>query len=96
MRQLVEEVLCTWPGKWIDGSDPASPHEATLLSLAIEKAQSLLQWHPVWDFEQTVQQTVVWYQQRHQQKAGNLLEFTAAQIDQYVQAARSKRLRWAE
>ena len=96
VRQLVEEVLRTWPGKWTDGSDPASPHEATLLSLAIEKAQSLLQWHPVWDFEQTVQQTVVWYQQRHQQKAGNLLEFTAAQIDQYVQAARSKRLRWAE
>jgi CDP-glucose 4,6-dehydratase len=96
VHQLVEEVLRLWPGKWVDGSDPKSVHEATLLSLSIEKAGSLLGWYPVWDFEQTVQQTMTWYQQRHQQKTAKLLDFTNGQIDQYASAAKSKRLAWAD
>src|SRR2546422_232039 len=38
VRRLVEEILQDWPGQWVDGSDPKAPHEATLLSLSIEKA----------------------------------------------------------
>ena len=48
--RLVEEILTVWPGQWVDGSSPDSPHEATLLSLSIDKAAALLDWHPVWDF----------------------------------------------
>jgi len=95
VRHLVEEVLRIWPGKWVDGSDPKSVHEAKLLSLSIEKAGALLDWHPVWDFAETVQQTILWYQQRHQVKNPNLLGFTSSQIDQYAALAKSRSLAWA-
>ena len=50
VKALVEEVLKTWPGSWEDRSDPHAVHEAGLLNLAIEKADQLLGWQPVWDF----------------------------------------------
>jgi len=58
VRRLVEEILKTWPGKWVDGSDPKSVHEATLLSLSIEKAGALLGWYPTWEFKEAIRQTV--------------------------------------
>jgi len=94
VRRLVEQVLATWPGTWVDGSDPSNPHEATLLSLSIEKAGALLGWHPVWDFPQAIQQTVVWYHQRHLLKNKSMLEFSRQQIEEYVQAAQRLELPW--
>jgi CDP-glucose 4,6-dehydratase len=96
VEHLVDEVLRTWPGKWINISDPKSVHEARLLSLSIDKARALLSWYPVWDFEETVRQTVSWYEQRHKTKTGNLLDFTLQQIDQYVDAAKTKHLAWTD
>ncbi len=95
VRRLVEEILKVWPGKWVDGSDPKSPHEATLLSLSIEKAGALLGWHPVWNFTETVQHTMAWYHERHVARNTALREFSSRQIDDYTAAARAKNLAWA-
>jgi CDP-glucose 4,6-dehydratase len=95
VRRLVEEVLKTWPGEWVDVSNQAQPHEATLLSLSIEKAEALLAWHPCWDFNDTIRQTMTWYYQRHAAKNAKMLEFTCAQLDQYTETARDKNLAWA-
>jgi CDP-glucose 4,6-dehydratase len=95
VRRLVEEVLKTWPGQWSDGSDPKSVHEATLLSLSIEKAGALLGWYPCWDFQEAIRQTVVWYRERHAAGNERMMEFTGAQIDLYATAARRKGLGWA-
>jgi CDP-glucose 4,6-dehydratase len=94
VKELVEHILKVWPGKWVDGSDPKSVHEATLLSLSIEKAGALLGWYPVWEFAETIEQTVSWYQQRHQAKSQKMLEFTISQIESYAAAATGKRLAW--
>jgi CDP-glucose 4,6-dehydratase len=94
VRRLVEEVLGHWPGQWTDGSTPGSVHEATLLSLSIEKAGAWLQWYPSWTFEETVQYTIRWYHERHAAKNPDLLKFTGAQIDDYVTAARGKNRAW--
>jgi CDP-glucose 4,6-dehydratase len=96
VRRLVEEFLKTWTGKWTDGSNPDSPHEAKLLSLSIEKAGALLGWHPCWDFEEAVHRTAVWYHRRHAANNNNLLSFSIEQIEGYVQAAQRKGLTWAE
>ena len=96
VRRLVEEILKVWPGKWVDGSDPTAPHEARLLSLSIEKAGALLGWYPTWDFQQAITRTLEWYHERHANKNPKMLEFTLAQIDLYVNAARSKNLSWAK
>ncbi len=61
--ELVAEVREHW---FVDVNQPEqidAPHEAKLLSLAIEKAQAELNWHPRWTFETAVEQTVHWYRE---------------------------------
>jgi len=94
--RLVEEIFASWPGEWTDGSDPKSVHEATLLSLSIEKAGALLAWSPTWDFKEAVGQTVRWYRQRHAEKNPDMLKFTLAQITAYGEAAQKKNLAWTK
>ena len=94
VRCLVDEFLKTWPGRWVDGSDPNSMHEATLLSLSAEKASLLLDWYPSWNFEEAVRRTAEWYHRRHVANDSKLLEFSLEQISAYVQAAKQKGLAW--
>ena len=99
VEKLVLEIVKNWPGDWTDQSDSTAPHEAGKLNLAIEKAQHLLNWSPVWNFEQTVAQTIEWYHcgaadATKTQPA--MREFTHDQIRQYVSDARSARLAWAK
>ena len=69
VRELVEESLQHWPGEWVDRSDPASPHEASLLNLVIDKAHHLLNWDPRWPFATTIARTVNWYRRVHEGQA---------------------------
>ena len=91
---LVQEILKHWPGKWEDRSDPKAVHEAKLLNLATDKAFHFLKWQPVWNFEQTIAQTVHWYRGC----PGNAAEahaFTTRQIAEYAAAAKTLGLPWA-
>ncbi len=94
VRNLVEEILAIWPGRWTDGSNPNSPHEAKLLGLAIEKASALLGWRPAWNFREAVGHTVDWYHQRHVMHHPDMLELSENQIEAYVEAARRQGLAW--
>lgn len=96
VRRLVEEVLRHWPGQWTDGSKPGSVHEATLLSLSIEKAGAWLQWYPAWNFEEAVKRTIVWYHEAHARKNPDMQKFSSTQIDDYTAAARDKNLSWTK
>lgn len=61
VEELVNEILKTTKGAWIDKSDPNAVHEAGLLNLDIRKAKRILGWTPKWDFGETVARTVEWY-----------------------------------
>ncbi len=61
VRELVEQLLAEWPGRWEDRSEPGAPHEARLLNLATDKAWHLLAWRPRWDFRTTVRRVADWY-----------------------------------
>lgn len=62
VRDLVDAVVRRWgSGRWQPVSDPAQPHEAALLRLAIDKAQTHLGWSPRWDFVGAVTRSVDWY-----------------------------------
>ena len=61
VRDLVDQVLKSWPGDWIDQSDLNAVHEAGRLNLSIDKAEHLLNWAPIWSFETAIRQTVQWY-----------------------------------
>jgi CDP-glucose 4,6-dehydratase len=79
VRELVEEILQTWPGRW-EQQAAQEKHlpEAPLLSLDIGKAGKVLGWHPRWDFARTVQETVAWYRAAHEKK--DAVAETQAQI----------------
>ncbi len=89
VRQLVEEILTHWPGSWRDASDPSAPHEARLLRLSVEKAARLLEWRPVWSFEECVRATVEWY------RAADAPAITRKQIAAYTRKAGELDLPWA-
>ncbi|MDQ2918861.1 MAG: CDP-glucose 4,6-dehydratase, partial [Verrucomicrobiota bacterium] len=61
VEEVVTAILARWPGTWEDKSDANAPHEAGRLNLAIAKAFRLLNWSPVWNFEETISETVAWY-----------------------------------
>jgi len=87
VRDLVEEVLKQWPGKWEQAHQEKHLKEAPLLSLAIDKAKATLGWEPRWDFSETVAQTVAWYRTyfARAQKATPpaMIDLTRAQISAY-------------
>ena len=82
VRELVEEILKHWPGRWGDGSDPGAVHEARLLRLATEKSASLLGWRPRWSFAEAVARTTEWYRAVGDNSA-IASELTRRQISEY-------------
>ncbi len=61
VRELVDEILKHWPGSWHSDAPPSAASEMSVLRLAIEKAKSLLDWQPTWDFAQAIERTIGWY-----------------------------------
>lgn len=96
VSQLVEAILKLWPGKWEQTGRTDEPHEASKLSLAIDKAAALLQWYPTWDFPEAIRQTVIWYSQRHVTANADLLAFSISQLEAFAAAAHAKGLVWAQ
>lgn len=94
VAELVQAILRHIPGEWTDQSDPHARHEAGKLNLAIDKAFHLLQWQPIWRFDQTVQKTCEWYVKS--EEAENIKDFTQSQISDYVEDAQSKGIAWSQ
>lgn len=90
---VVDELLKHWPGQWIDRHDSTAPHEAALLKLNIEKAEEILGWRPVWNFEDAITQTASWY--RRVSAGEDARTLTGQQIAQYQNDAAQRRLKWA-
>jgi CDP-glucose 4,6-dehydratase len=61
VRELVEEILRHWPGRWHSDAPAEAAPEMSVLRLGIEKARSLLHWQPTWGFAQAVERTITWY-----------------------------------
>ncbi len=85
VRDLVEKVVACWKGEWKDSSGGDAPHEAKLLNLAIGKAERLLNWKPVWDFDEGVAHTVEWYRMAHEDPS-SASDVTQGHIAAYTQA----------
>jgi CDP-glucose 4,6-dehydratase len=93
VKELVEKLLKHWPGSWVDRRDPNALHETGLLNLAIDKAEQLLGWKPIWNFEQAVAATAEWY--RASGQGAGVIGCTNAQIRAYSDAAREASVAWA-
>ena len=82
VKDLVVEILKHRRGGWVDKSDPKAVHEAGLLNLDIRKAKKILGWKPRWNFEETLEKTVEWYEAVRAGKKA--CEVTRRQIESYV------------
>ena len=79
--ELVEQMLKSMAGRWINQSNATAPHEAHLLQLCIDKARSQLGWQPGWNFELSVDMTATWYQSWLDGSSANTI--TLKQLEQY-------------
>lgn len=73
-------------------SEVHQPHEANLLKLDCSKANALLQWHGVWDLNETIEATTAWYRSFYESKKNMTLE----NINKYCDNARTIKLDWAK
>lgn len=94
VSELVIELLKHTGGSWTDASVPNAVHEASKLNLATDKAFHLLQWQPVWNFEQTIATTVEWYLQ--EPISSDIQTLTQGHIQSYQLAAAAKGIPWAK
>ena len=95
VKRLVEEILTVWPGQWVDGSDPDSLHEATLLSLAIDKAARTARLAPSVGFPPGHPPDHDLVSPAARLKNGDMLGFSRRQIEHYAESARAKEIAWA-
>lgn len=96
---LCDEIVRHWDGaSWQQVQGMDARHEARFLKLAIEKAHQHLGWAPVWSFEETVRNTISWYQEVHasRDRPRTARARTRAQILAYVDAARERGLPWSQ
>ena len=95
VREVVEHIIYCWgSGSWTDASDPDAPHETRLLKLDCTKAEKQLAWTPVLDVKESIKLSVDWYKNyiAHQT---DMSFFSKAQLEKYVEQARSKGIKWA-
>ncbi len=60
--EMVKEVVDCWgTGEIRIEKNENNPHEAGFLHLNCDKANNYLDWNPVWNFKQTIKETVDWY-----------------------------------
>lgn len=94
--ELIDEMSKNWsssPG-WINQYIDDGKPEANLLKLCCDKANILLNWYPVLDFQETIFYTVNWYLNYYQEKI-SVFDFTQNQIEMYALKARENGIDWA-
>jgi len=80
---LVDKIIQVWgSGSWSRYSLEKPEHEASLLNLTIDKAFHKLHWLPVWNFDETIIETIEWYKNMINNPA-SIHDFTLNQIHTY-------------
>lgn len=90
--ELVDASYKYWKEIKYKISNEKHPYEANFLMLDSTKAQKLLHWKPVWNFNDTVKYTIGWYKSFYE----NEKILTAEHLKIYVDAAEKKGIKWAQ
>jgi CDP-glucose 4,6-dehydratase len=82
---LVKEMASHWPGSdyLIEAPAEGVVHETALLKLSVDKARTLLDWKPRWFFEQTVSETMAWYEIHRDGSNKSVVNLMKKQIENY-------------
>ncbi|MFQ5728888.1 MAG: CDP-glucose 4,6-dehydratase, partial [Waddliaceae bacterium] len=84
VRQMVEKAIELWgKGDWHDVSAPCVKPEMNTLKLNWDKAANYLKWHPTYNWEQAVAETVDWYKAFENADAVNMRKVCIDQINKF-------------
>lgn len=62
VKEILEKIIQIWPSATFEKTNQINlPHEAKLLQLDCTKANNLLNWYPVWNTEEAITKTILWY-----------------------------------
>ena len=67
-----------------------------VLKLNCDKALAYLDWHSTLHYETCVRFIADWYKAFYIEYGKDMYALTVSQIEEYVQAARKQKLKWAE
>lgn len=91
VKEVLQKAMTIWPDITYQTPPQANaPHEAKLLRLDCTKANTQLQWKPVWDTETAIRKTIEWYRLFYEKHELS----TAADLQSYVQRARELNYTW--
>ena len=94
VKQIVEKVIKNWGGDAsYDINNKKSFKESNFLLLNSQKAQNKLNWHPVFDIDKTISETINWYK-THYYKTDEISGYTKNCIQSYVKHAEELKLKW--
>ncbi len=95
--ELVEEMSKYWDKvKWKNISPGSNTiKESDLLKLNCDKALNELDWSAVFNFSETVENTVRWYKDFYENKNIPVSSISKFQITSYMEKARIRGLNWA-
>ena len=84
VETIIKKMNVSWQNKikYEIKASENNPHEAHYLKLDCTRAMSELGWRPRWSVDEALKQVVDW--NIHRMSGGNVREFTAKQINEYV------------
>ena len=90
--EVIELSQKYWNSIQIEFStNPNDLHEANLLMLDCSKANKIMKWSAVWNFEKTIEKTIGWYKDFYLNQKIN----TDSDLIDYVNDAKNKGILWA-
>ena len=81
---------------WLIEKHNSTAKESILLKLSCDKALSMLGWHSILSFEESMQMTALWYKSFYENKDTDMLKFSFDQIKIYKKKAKELGLPWSK
>jgi CDP-glucose 4,6-dehydratase len=89
----VKGIKNGWDGfEYEIDTESDNPYEANLLKLDCSKANTLLRWKPIWDFERAIDVTMRWYKEYFENKKIHSLK----DLEEYINHAKMKNIEWTD
>ena len=89
---IIEKSKLLWSKISYELDQESSLHEAQNLMLDSSKAKKELKWFPVWNYESTIKETIIWYKEYYE----NGVIITHKQLIKFINDANNKNIKWTK
>ncbi len=97
VKDVLNSIKKYWDNAgWLIENHSSIAKESILLKLCCDKALSMLGWHSILSFEESMQMTALWYKSFYENKDTDMLKFSFDQIKIYKKKAKELGLPWSK